>query len=108
MIQQAVASDDPIIFLEPKRRYHEKAEVDEAATPMPLHQSRVVRNGTDVTVVAYGPMVQTCLQAAEAAAEEGRGLEVIDLRTLSPLDLDPVIASVRRRPAALITVHEAR
>ena len=96
MIQQAVASDDPIIFLEPKRRYHEKAEVDETATPMPLHQSNVVRPGDDVTLVAYGPMVRTCLQAAEAAAEEGRSVEVIDLRTLSPLDLDPVIASVRR------------
>ncbi|HET9649992.1 MAG TPA: alpha-ketoacid dehydrogenase subunit beta [Microlunatus sp.] len=106
MIQQAVASDDPIIFLEPKRRYHEKAEVDEAAPPMPLHQSSVVREGGDVTVVAYGPMVRTCLQAAEAAAEEGRQLEVIDLRTLSPLDLDPVISSVRRT-GRLITVHEA-
>lgn len=106
MIQQAVASDDPIIFLEPKRRYHEKAEVDEAATPMPLHQSRVVHEGSDVTVVAYGPMVRTCLQAAEAAAEEGRSIEVIDLRTISPLDLDPVIASVRTT-GRLITVHEA-
>jgi 2-oxoisovalerate dehydrogenase E1 component beta subunit len=106
MIQQAVASDDPIIFLEPKRRYHEKADVDETATPMPLHQSHVVREGSDVTVVAYGPMVRTCLQAAEAAAEEGRSLEVIDLRTISPLDLDPVIASVRQT-GRLITVHEA-
>src|SRR5690349_14085366 len=88
MIQQAVASDDPIIFLEPKRRYHEKADVDETAVPMPLHQSHVLREGSDVTVVAYGPMVRTCLQAAEAAAEEGRSLEVIDLRTISPLDLD--------------------
>ena len=106
MIQQAVASDDPIIFLEPKRRYHEKAEVDEASTPMPLHQSRVLRTGTDVTVVAYGPMVRTCLQAAEAAEDEGRSIELIDLRTISPLDLDPVITSVRRT-GRLVTVHEA-
>jgi 2-oxoisovalerate dehydrogenase E1 component beta subunit len=106
MIQQAIASDDPIVFFEPKRRYHEKAEVDETATPIPLHRSRVVREGSDVTVLAYGPMVRTCLQAAEAAEEEGRSLEVIDLRTLSPLDLDPVIESVRRT-GRVITVHEA-
>src|SRR6185295_10060787 len=107
MIQQAIASDDPIVFFEPKRRYHEKAEVDETATPIPLHQSRVVREGSDVTVLAYGPMVRTCLQAAEAAEEEGRSLEVIDLRTLSPLDLDPVIASVRRTGRCVV-VHEAQ
>jgi pyruvate dehydrogenase E1 component beta subunit len=106
MIQQAVASDDPIIFMEPKRRYHERAEVDETATPMPLHQSSVVREGSDITVVAYGPMVRTCVQAAEAAEDEGRSIEVIDLRTLSPLDLDPVTASVRKT-GRLITVHEA-
>lgn len=106
MIQQAVASDDPVIFLEPKRRYHEKAEVDESASPLPLHQSRVVREGSDLTLVAYGPMVKTCLDVAAAAAEEGRELEVIDLRTLSPLDLVPVIDSVRRT-GRLVTVHEA-
>ena len=83
MIQQAVASDDPIIF-EPKRRYHEKAEVDEAAPPLPLHAARVARTGSDVTLVAYGPMVRTFGSAAEAAAQEGRDLEVIDLRSLSP------------------------
>jgi 2-oxoisovalerate dehydrogenase E1 component beta subunit len=106
MIQQAVASDDPIVFLEPKRRYHEKAEVDETATPMPLHSARVVRSGTDVTLIAYGPMVKTCLDAAAAAAEEGRELEVVDLRSLSPLDLAVVAASVRKTGRA-VTVHEA-
>jgi 2-oxoisovalerate dehydrogenase E1 component subunit beta len=106
MIQQAVASDDPIVFLEPKRRYHEKAEVDETATPVPLHQSVLIREGSVATVVAYGPMVRTCLQAADAAEEEGRSLEVIDLRTVSPLDLDPVIGSVRKT-GHLIVVHEA-
>src|SRR5206468_7769226 len=60
MIQQAIASDDPVIFLEPKRRYYEKAEVDTTATPLPLHASRVVRPGRDATVIAYGPMVKTC------------------------------------------------
>jgi len=106
MIQQAIASDDPIIFFEPKRRYWEKAEVDTGATPDPLWQARVTRPGTDLTLIAYGPMVKTCLDAAAAAQEEGRSLEVIDLRTLSPLDFDTVRASVRRTRRAVV-VHEA-
>ena len=106
MIQQAVASDDPVIFLEPKRRYWEKAEVDPSATPDPLHQARVVRTGSDLTVVAYGPMVKVALDAATAAEEDGRQLEVIDLRSLSPLDSDTVLDSVRRT-GRLVVVHEA-
>ncbi|MGY1771482.1 alpha-ketoacid dehydrogenase subunit beta [Blastococcus sp. SYSU D00813] len=106
-IQQAIASPDPVVFLEPKRRYWEKAEVDFDATPEPLFRSRVVRGGDDVTVLAYGPMVKTALQAAEAAAGEGRSLEVVDLRTLSPLDLGPVYDSVRRTGRCVV-VHEAQ
>ncbi|MDF2747410.1 MAG: bkdB [Propionibacteriaceae bacterium] len=107
MIQQAVASDDPIIFFEPKRRYHERGDVDESATPAPLHSARVVRPGTDVTLITYGPMVKTCLDAAEAATEEGRDLEVINLRTLSPLDMAVVVESVQKTGRA-VTVHEAQ
>ena len=106
MIQQAVASDDPVIFFEPKRRYHERAEVDAAATPLPLHAAQVVRPGRDATLVADGAMVRTCLAAAEAAAEDGHELEVIDLRSLSPLDLGPVLASALRT-GRVVTVHEA-
>ena len=107
MIQQAIACDDPVVFLEPKRLYHSaKADVDELAPPAPLWQSRVVRPGSDVTLVAYGPTVSTCLDAATVAAEEGRSVEVIDLRTLSPLDLVPVHESVRRT-GRLVVVHEA-
>ncbi|WP_435206080.1 alpha-ketoacid dehydrogenase subunit beta [Micromonospora sp. bgisy143] len=109
MIQQAIASDDPIVFLEPKRRYWEKGQVDLDAPlsdAYPLHSARVVRPGTDVTVLAYGPMVRTCLEAATAAAEDGRELEVIDLRTLSPLDLGAVYESVKRTGRAVV-VHEA-
>ncbi|CAN5891751.1 alpha-ketoacid dehydrogenase subunit beta [soil metagenome] len=106
MIQQAIASDDPIVFLEPKRRYWEKAEVDESAVPVPLHSSRVVREGGDVTVLAYGPMVKTALEAAIAASEEHKSLEVVDLRTLSPLDMEPVLGSVRKTGRAVV-VHEA-
>jgi len=106
MIQQAIACDDPVIFFEPKRRYWEKAELDPTAEPDPLFASRVVRTGDAVTLATYGPMVRTCLDAASAAAEEGRELEVIDLRTLSPLDLDPVFESVRRT-GRLVVVSEA-
>jgi 2-oxoisovalerate dehydrogenase E1 component beta subunit len=106
MIQQAIESDDPIVFFEPKRRYWEKCEVDTDSAPLPLHASRVVRQGSDCTVVAYGPMVRTALDAATAAEEDGRSLEVIDLRTLSPLDMDPVYDSARRT-GRLIVVHEA-
>jgi 2-oxoisovalerate dehydrogenase E1 component beta subunit len=106
MIQQAIASDDPVIFLEPKRRYWEKADFDPAMTPDPLHSARVVRSGRDVTVVAYGPMVKVAMDAATAAEEDGRDLEVIDLRSLSPLDMETVLGSVRRT-GRLVVVHEA-
>jgi 2-oxoisovalerate dehydrogenase E1 component beta subunit len=109
MIQQAIACDDPVIFLEPKRRYWEKGEVDESVgseDAYPLFKSRVVREGTDLTLLGYGPMVKVCTESANAIADEGRQLEVIDLRTLSPLDLEPVYESVRRTGRAVV-VHEA-
>ncbi|WP_199440514.1 alpha-ketoacid dehydrogenase subunit beta [Umezawaea beigongshangensis] len=106
MIQQAIACEDPVLFFEPKRRYYEKGEVDTTARPGPLFASRVLRTGTAATLVAYGPMVRTCLDAAAAAAEDGTELEVIDLRTLSPLDLAPVHESVRRT-GRLVVVSEA-
>ncbi len=106
MIQQAIASDDPIVFMEPKRRYWDQGEVDLDSKPLPLHASRIAREGADATLIAYGPMVKTCLESADAAAEDGVDLEVIDLRTLSPLDLDPVFESVRKTAHAVV-VHEA-
>ena len=106
MIQQAIQCDDPVLFFEPKRRYYEKAELDFDATPEPLFTSRVLRTGTHATLATYGPMVKTCLESAAAAAEEGKDLEVIDLRGLSPLDLRPVYESVRRT-GHLVVVSEA-
>ena len=106
MIQQAISSDDPVIFLEPKARYWEKAEIDVTATPAPLFSSRVVREGGDVTVLAYGPTMKTALQSAATAEQEGTSVEVIDLRTLSPLDMGPVYESVRKTGRAVV-VHEA-
>ncbi|HQZ00016.1 MAG TPA: alpha-ketoacid dehydrogenase subunit beta [Propionicimonas sp.] len=108
MIQQAIAADDPVIFFEPKRRYHEKGEVDldGPAAPLSLYQARVVKPGTDATLFAYGPMVRTCVEAAVAAEAEGRNLEVVDLRSLAPLDDATVFDSVRRTGRAIV-VHEA-
>ncbi|MET0789834.1 MAG: alpha-ketoacid dehydrogenase subunit beta [Cellulomonas sp.] len=110
MIQQAIASPDPVLFFEPKGRYWEKGEVDvDAAIDAPhpaLDTAKVLRPGTDITVVAYGPTVQTALKAAETAAAEGTSIEVVDLRTLSPLDTATVAASVRRTGRCVV-VHEA-
>ncbi len=109
MVQQAIATDDPVIFYEPKRRYWEKADLDESLTfeqAAPLHAARVLREGTDVTIAAYGPMVKTAVEAATAAAEEGKNLEVIDVRSLSPLDLPTLQESVRKT-GRLVVVHEA-
>ncbi|MEV6981677.1 alpha-ketoacid dehydrogenase subunit beta [Sphaerisporangium sp. NPDC051017] len=106
MIRQAIGSDDPVIFFEPKRRYWDKAEVDKNATPLPLDRGQIVRPGTDVTLLAYGPMVKTCLEAATAAADEGRSIEVVDLRSLSPLDTDRIFESVRRTGRCVVA-HEA-
>ena len=109
MIQQAVLSDDPVMFFEPKRRYWDKGALDESAPvtdALGLHRARVVRPGTDLTLAGYGPTVRTALDAAAAAQTEGRDLEVVDLRTLSPLDLDTLEESVRRT-RRLVVVHEA-
>ena len=106
MVQQAVACDDPVIFLEPKRRYWDKAEVDVHAVPVPLGQARVVRPGRDVTVVTYGPMVRTCVEAAAAAEGDGVSIEVVDLRSLSPIDIETVAASVTGTGRCVVA-HEA-
>ena len=108
-LRQAIASDDPVVFFEPKRLYHHKGEVDlEAplADAPPMGLARVVRSGTDVTVLTYGAMVSTALQAAEAAEDEGVALEVTDLRSLSPVDYDSIAASVRKT-GRVVVAHEA-
>ncbi|MDQ6754717.1 MAG: alpha-ketoacid dehydrogenase subunit beta [Actinomycetota bacterium] len=106
MIQQAVACPDPVIFFEPKRRYWLKGEVDTKGTRLDPFQAQVVRAGSDATVVAYGPLVPVALAAATAAEEDGHSVEVIDLRSISPIDFDTVTASVEKT-GRLIVVHEA-
>ncbi|HCJ49271.1 MAG TPA: alpha-ketoacid dehydrogenase subunit beta [Microbacterium sp.] len=109
MLRQAIACDDPVIFLEPKRLYHAKGEVDvdaDIADAAPLGLAKVVREGSDVTVLTYGSQVTTALDAALAAEDEGISLEVIDLRSISPVDYAAVTASVRRTGRVVVT-HEA-
>ncbi|MER5929825.1 alpha-ketoacid dehydrogenase subunit beta [Streptomyces sp. NPDC002054] len=106
MLQQAIQSDDPVIFFEPKRRYWDKGEVDVEAIPGALHEARVALAGTDITLAAYGPMVKVCLEAAAAAAEEGKSVEVVDLRSMSPVDFDGLQRSVEKT-RRLVVVHEA-
>ncbi len=106
MTQQAVASEDPVIIFEPKRRYWLKGEVDTESAGRDAFSAQVVREGTDATIVAYGPLVPVALAAAMAAEEDGNSVEVIDLRSISPIDFDTVTASVEKT-GRLIVTHEA-
>ncbi|MCK6065174.1 MULTISPECIES: alpha-ketoacid dehydrogenase subunit beta [Microbacterium] len=109
LLRQAIASDDPVVFFEPKRLYHSKGEVDtdlDLADEPPMGLARVVREGTDVTLVTYGAQVPVALDAAVAAEEEGVSIEVVDLRSISPVDYRTVTASVRKTGRAVVT-HEA-
>ncbi|MFD0205511.1 MULTISPECIES: alpha-ketoacid dehydrogenase subunit beta [Saccharothrix] len=104
LLRDSIASPDPVIFLEPKRRYWAKGALSE--DPIGFDRALVRRTGRDVTLIAYGPMVATALETAEAAAEEGWDVEVVDLRSLSPFDDETVCASVRKTGRAVV-VHEA-
>ena len=106
MIQQAIQSNDPVLFFEPKSRYWQKGEVDRETPPGAFQASRVIRMGTEVTLVGHGAMVAALLQAADIAASEGTSVEVIDLRSLSPIDYAPIIASVQKT-GRLIVAQEA-
>ena len=106
MIQEAISSNDPVLFFEPKSRYWQKGEVDFSAPETGMHASRVVREGTDATLVGHGAMVSVLLTAAEIAAEEGTSLEVVDLRSLSPIDYGPLLASVQKT-GRLVVAQEA-
>ncbi|MBC7519335.1 MAG: alpha-ketoacid dehydrogenase subunit beta [Microbacteriaceae bacterium] len=106
MIQEAIASNDPVMFFEPKSRYWHKGDVDLSGSAAPLHASRVIRSGTDVTVLGHGAMITVLLQAAELAEAEGTSVEVIDLRSLSPIDYAPIVASVQKT-GRLVVASEA-
>jgi 2-oxoisovalerate dehydrogenase E1 component beta subunit len=107
LLRQAVDCPDPVVFLEPKRRYWSKETTILGHHSLSLDRAAVRRSGADVTLIAYGGMVATALEAAEAATEEGWNIEVVDLRSLAPFDDDTVVASVRRTGRAVV-IHEAQ
>jgi 2-oxoisovalerate dehydrogenase E1 component beta subunit len=106
LLRDAIADPDPVVFLEPKKLYWSKAEIDLPVRTAPFGRAEVRRTGTDATLVAYGPSLPVGLEAAEAAAERGWDLEVVDLRTLVPFDDETVAESVRKTGRCLV-VHEA-
>lgn len=106
MLREAIASPDPVIFMEPKAKYWQKGEIDFSGAAAPMTTARIARTGTDCTVVGHGAMVATLLAAAEIAAAEGTSLEVVDLRSLSPVDYEPLFESVRKT-GRLVVAQEA-
>ena len=107
LLIQSIRDADPVLFFEPKRVYRAvKMEVPDDSYALPLSQAKVVRAGADVTCIAWGAMLFEAFAAAEEVASQGVDVEVIDLRTLWPLDLDTIIASVRKTGRAVV-VHEA-
>src|SRR5919106_2129543 len=106
LLVRSIRDPDPVIFFEPKSRYWSKESGQLSADGLPFGRARTVREGGHATLIAWGGMVARCLQAAEAAAEDGVELEVLDLRSLVPLDLDALAASVQKTGRAVV-VHEA-
>jgi len=103
----AVNDPDPVVYFEPKRLYRTvKGEVPDHYYETPIGKARVARAGTDITVLSWGAMVHTCLKAAEELEKEGVSCEVVDLRTLTPLDWEGIAASVEKTGRALVA-HEA-
>jgi len=103
----SLRSDDPVIFLEPTKLYRaEKQEVHDEPYQVPLRKAAVVREGKDLTIIAWGAMVPVARRAAEAAEAEGVDVEIVDLRTLSPMDRETVVAAAKKTGRALV-VHEA-
>ena len=106
LLWSSIYDDNPVVFFEHRLLYPVKGEVPDEIVPIPLGKARTIREGTDVTVIAIGPLVHRALQAAQVAAEEGISVEVIDPRTLQPLDEDALVASVKKTNRAVVA-HEA-
>jgi 2-oxoisovalerate dehydrogenase E1 component beta subunit len=107
LLLSAMRSPDPVIFLEPKRLYRTvKEEVPEGEYLIPIGKAKVVQEGTDITLISWGPMVQTCKEALPLAAKENLSVELIDLRSLMPFDIETIIDSVKKTGRVVIA-HEA-
>ncbi len=109
LLLASIRDPDPVIFMEPKRVYRAvKGEVPEEDYTVPLGEATIAREGSDVSLYAYGAMLHVALQAAEAAAQEGVDVEVVDLRTLMPLDIDTIMASFEKTGKAVILYEAPR
>jgi len=102
LLKEAIRIDDPVLFIENATVYQQKGEVPEGDYTIPIGKSKVQREGSDVTVVAYSKMVPYSMQAADILAKEGVEIEIVDLRSLRPLDMSPVIASFKKTNRAVI------
>jgi pyruvate dehydrogenase E1 component beta subunit len=103
----AIRDPDPVIFMEPKRIYRAiRDEVPEGPYTVEIGKANIVREGVDVTLIAWGAMVRECVKAADSAAAQGIKAEIIDIRTLNPCDWDTILASVQKTGRAIV-VHEA-
>jgi len=105
LLRAAIASPDPVVFLEPKRLYWAKEDVDLSDEVPGIGRAAVIREGTDATLIAYGPSVPAALDAAEIAAQEGRSLQVVDVRSIVPFDDDTVCAAVRSTGRAVVVAE---
>jgi 2-oxoisovalerate dehydrogenase E1 component beta subunit len=105
LLRQSIALDDPVVFMEPKRRYWMKGSYEDG-NDLPVGRGVVRHEGNDATVIAYGPQVETALEAARAGADEGWSIEVVDLRWLNPLDEETIVTSVKKTGRCIV-VHEA-
>jgi 2-oxoisovalerate dehydrogenase E1 component beta subunit len=108
LLRAAIASPDPVVFLEPKKLYWSKGELDLPSRAPGIGSAVVRRHGTDATLIAYGPAVPVALDAADAAAREGRSLQVVDLRSIVPFDDETVCAAVRSTGRAVVVAEAAR
>jgi pyruvate dehydrogenase E1 component beta subunit len=106
MLWTSIYDDSPVVFFEHRLLYPVKGNVPDELEPIPLGKARVVREGTDVTVIAIGPLVHRALDAAKKAEEDGISVEIVDPRTLQPLDEDSIVASVKKTNRAVVA-HEA-
>ncbi|MFE1170524.1 alpha-ketoacid dehydrogenase subunit beta [Nocardiopsis sp. NPDC058789] len=105
LLREAIASPDPVVFMEPKKLYWAKDEVDVDRPTPGIGRAVVRREGTDATLIAYGPAVSTAMEAAEAAAQEGRSLQVVDVRSIVPFDDETVCAAVRSTGRAVVVAE---
>lgn len=101
LLRAAIASPDPVVFMEPKKLYWMKGPVDTSITA-DLGKAAIARQGTDLTLIAYGPSVQVALEAAAVAAEDGRSVQVVDVRTITPFDDETVMSAVRSTGRAIV------